>query len=449
MYLHQISVLAILFCILIACSERTIKMEKLQKRGGIAYAINEEEPYSGKVIEFYDSGQKKQEKNFENGKLHSAYVYWYPNGSYHIQGNYINNKKDGFWQYWHKNGQKEKECNYNNDKMNGLNIEWFPNGQKRIKSNYTDDELVGKYTSWYENGQKKATGKFNDSSIKAGIWQKWYKNGQKKIEGKYNNSGEKTGHWLKWYKNGQQKIDGVYNNGLRHGKWRVWYINGQLANEGVYNNGDRTHKWNFWNPDGKIIATDSVVDIDGNSYLTVKIGEQWWMVENLKVIRYRNGDSLKFAPDSVSWKFQNSRQRGAYCSYQNEWHNLQKYGNLYNWHAVNDKRILAPQGWRIPTKADYDELENYVEEEPNKLIIIGGNHGGTNETGFSALFGGYRNSNGDFYGSNNLACFWISNSYNWDSSSWIKAYSLRLYKYGVYLTSIKKDSGLSIRCIKN
>jgi hypothetical protein len=85
----------------------------------------------------------------------------------------------------------------------------------------------------------------------------------------------------------------------------------------------------------------TVTDIDGNVYRTVKIGSQVWMAENLKVTHYRNGDEILNIIDELIWVNLNT---GAYCTYEHSQANGGIYGNLYNWHAVNDPRKLAPEG---------------------------------------------------------------------------------------------------------
>jgi uncharacterized protein (TIGR02145 family) len=94
------------------------------------------------------------------------------------------------------------------------------------------------------------------------------------------------------------------------------------------------------------VATQSagrgtVTDIDGNVYQTVKIGDQWWMADNLKVTHYRNGEPIPNVTDGSTW---NSLDSGAYCNYDNDTGNVTTYGRLYNWYAVDDSRSIAPEG---------------------------------------------------------------------------------------------------------
>ncbi len=118
-----------------------------------------------------------------------------------------------------------------------------------------------------------------------------------------------------------------------------------------------------------------VKDIDGNSYKTVKIGEQIWMAENLKVTQYRNGDPIPNLTDENDWE---NTEQGAYCNYDNNEDNVETYGRLYNWYAVDDKRGLAPNGWHIPTDDEIKELEMYLglsQSETDNITSRGTNEG--------------------------------------------------------------------------
>ena len=75
----------------------------------------------------------------------------------------------------------------------------------------------------------------------------------------------------------------------------------------------------------------TVTDQEGNVYHYITLGTQTWMVENLRVTKYRNGDSIPFVPDSVRWK---STYVGAYCINQTSGSNGSSYGYLYNYFAV-------------------------------------------------------------------------------------------------------------------
>jgi uncharacterized protein (TIGR02145 family) len=132
----------------------------------------------------------------------------------------------------------------------------------------------------------------------------------------------------------------------------------------------------------------------------ITIGTQHWMKKNLDVTTYRNGDIIPQVTDSTAWI---KLTTGAWCYYNNDPANGAIYGKLYNWYAVNDARGLAPQGWHIPTSAEWNTLSTFLGGSAGGKMKTTGtswttpNTGATNESGFSALPGGLRSINGGFY----------------------------------------------------
>ena len=90
---------------------------------------------------------------------------------------------------------------------------------------------------------------------------------------------------------------------------------------------------------------------------TVTIGSQVWTSKNLDVATYRNGDVIPQVQDENAWE---NLTTGAWCYYDNDASNGTKYGKLYNWYAVNDPRGLAPNGYHIPTDAEWTQLSDYL-----------------------------------------------------------------------------------------
>jgi uncharacterized protein (TIGR02145 family) len=103
--------------------------------------------------------------------------------------------------------------------------------------------------------------------------------------------------------------------------------------------------------------TGTVTDIDGNIYQTVKIDYQWWMAENLRVSKYRNGDQIPNVTSNTDW---GNLTIGAWAYYENNQSNDPAYGKLYNWHAVADERDVCPAGWHIPDNEAWKQLELYL-----------------------------------------------------------------------------------------
>jgi len=109
-----------------------------------------------------------------------------------------------------------------------------------------------------------------------------------------------------------------------------------------------------------IVCADTVRDIDGNLYQAVRIGNQVWTVENLRVTRYNDGTPIFHESDQSEW---GSLLIPQYCYYENTTHrdSIKKYGALYNGYvAVDTVKSVAPAGWHVPSRAEWDTLENYL-----------------------------------------------------------------------------------------
>jgi len=195
-----------------------------------------------------------------------------------------------------------------------------------------------------------------------------------------------------------------------------------------------------------------VIDFDGNVYRTVKICNQWWMAENLKVTHYRNGDAIPNVTDETEWS---NLTTGAYCNYANNASNADTYGSLYNWYAVSDSRIIAPAGWHVPSDAEWQTLVDYLGgqavaggkmKEAGTIHWISPNTGATNESSFSALPGGYRNYYGTYYHMGYGADFWSSTEYL-SNYAWYR--SLNGSSSGIYRYNNNKECGFSVRCVRD
>jgi len=219
----------------------------------------------------------------------------------------------------------------------------------------------------------------------------------------------------------------------------------------------------------------TVTDIDNNLYQTVIIGNQEWMAENLRVTRYNNGDNISTGLSDAEW---GSTTSGAYAIYNNDDDMLQAYGKLYNWYAVDDARGLCPEGWSVPSDADWTALVNYVVSGgfPNSNVTNGagnalkscrqvghpdggdcdtsehprwdsdGTYSGFDEFGFSALPGGSRFTNGSFASLGTHGDWWSSTGY---SSTYAWNRSMSHGNGNVYRLIYNKSYGFSLRCFRD
>lgn len=169
----------------------------------------------------------------------------------------------------------------------------------------------------------------------------------------------------------------------------------------------------------------SVIDIDGNTYPVVQIGDRCWTAKNLAVGHYANGDSIPTGLSNATWEFTTS---GACTVYGLEPTNEVTYGRLYNWFALIDFRGLCPIGWHASTDEDWLAMELHLGMDPGELPLwnwrgtlanVGGqlkstigwvapNTGATNSTGFSALPGGYAGYDQTFEFLTTWGQFWTS-----------------------------------------
>jgi uncharacterized protein (TIGR02145 family) len=135
----------------------------------------------------------------------------------------------------------------------------------------------------------------------------------------------------------------------------------------------------------------------------VKIGDQVWMGANLNVDKFQNGDPIPQAKTKNEWIKASKDKKPAWCYYQNNAQNGMTYGKLYNWYAVNDPRGLAPKGWHIPSKSEWDELISFLNKDVkdvNEALKTKTGwkqyESGGNETGEQC---GYCNGTGQHYSS--------------------------------------------------
>lgn len=199
-------------------------------------------------------------------------------------------------------------------------------------------------------------------------------------------------------------------------------------------------------------GSGTVTDIDGNTYRSVSIGKQVWMVENLNVSRYRTGDSIPIITDPVRW---NKLKTHGCCFYDNNPASGTTYGRLYNFFAAVDTRQLAPADWHVPGDDEWQTLVDFLGGD----LLAGGrmkeagtahwcspNVGATNESGFTALPSGRRDDGGVFIDIGVATKFWSTLS-NHSNTSWERGLSCRYG--GVYFGNDDQRAGLAVRCVKD
>jgi uncharacterized protein (TIGR02145 family) len=205
-----------------------------------------------------------------------------------------------------------------------------------------------------------------------------------------------------------------------------------------------------------------VKDIDGNVYHTDTIGDQVWMTENLRTTKYSDGSPIPKITNNNAWA---DLTTGAYCNCNNDPAIGAKYGKLYNWHAVNDNRNIAPKGWHVATDDDWKVLEAYLTGNPGASVnvakalatttdwnsseetdAIGNDLPINNSSGFTAFPGGNRTNDGAF-GFNGYEGGWWSSTESYTYNAWARtlSYDSNRLETGSY----GKKCGFSVRCVKD
>jgi len=177
-------------------------------------------------------------------------------------------------------------------------------------------------------------------------------------------------------------------------------------------------------------VTDTFVDPrDGKQYKTVKIKTQTWLAEN-----------LAFKTNS-----------GCYA-YGNNEDNVKTYGYLYNWETA---KKVCPSGWHLPSRDEWKTLSTILGGESmaaDKLKESGNAHWqkpvsqATNESGFTALPGGYRNENGEYWVIGYNAWWWCSSENDTERAHHILIYG---HTPDLSISYVNKINGFSVRCIKD
>jgi uncharacterized protein (TIGR02145 family) len=236
---------------------------------------------------------------------------------------------------------------------------------------------------------------------------------------------------------------------------------------------------NFKRLEDVVIVRGNVNDVEGNNYQTVTIGNQEWMAENLRTIKYDDGTDIFYpGADTTAWK---TSTTGAYAWYRDDESNKDIYGALYNWHAVTNNSRLCPADWRVPTSNDITVLIEFLQNEynltnsndPERGLAnvlkscrqvnspLGGgcatsafprwdsdntNHG-TDNFGFAALPAGSRRQNGEYSGNPSATGQWWTSTVSNADSAFI--YYIGTTRGDMFHSPNNKLRGFGVRCVRN
>lgn len=210
---------------------------------------------------------------------------------------------------------------------------------------------------------------------------------------------------------------------------------------------------------GLIVSSQTIQkNVKNETIQTVKIGDQIWTATNLNVEYFSNGDVIPEVKTKTEWIEAGRSNKPAWCYYNNKLNNSK--GKLYNWNAVNDKRGLAPKGWHIPKRWEWEKLfdivggdsiagyklskynPNQILRGPNIKVAIKSK----NIFKFNAEKVGERLSYGEFNYNSEEIHFW-SNSY--ESEDEASSVYINCSVGVATMEKAYKSNGYSVRCIKN
>ncbi len=209
----------------------------------------------------------------------------------------------------------------------------------------------------------------------------------------------------------------------------------------------------------------TVIDYDDNTYKTVKIGNQWWMAENLKVTHYTNGTPLEDGTGKGDVSQDDTARY--WFVYDDNPAYKDTYGLLYTWSAAmngasssisipSGVQGVCPAGWHMPSNHEWAELITYLNggtvaggklKETGIELWLFPNTDATNESGFTALPGGGRDSDGDFTYLGSYAFIWTATESSAENGYERAVYNedASVYQAGMF----SKAYGFSIRCVKD
>lgn len=212
-------------------------------------------------------------------------------------------------------------------------------------------------------------------------------------------------------------------------------------------------------------AQQTVTDIDGNVYQTIRIGNQVWMKENLKTTHYSDSTAIPLVNNVTSWDALTTTSK-AYCWYNDDIANKATYGALYTWTAAmngsastsanpSNVKGACPTGWHIPSNDEWTQLTTFLGgesaaggklKETDTTYWGTPNTGATNEVGFTALPDGGRFDDGTFASIENYGNWWSATEGS-TSNAWSRFMFHNLSN--VERSNDYKALGFSVRCIED
>ncbi len=137
-----IAILLVLGLGLCGCRGKKVDKSKLVKRGQLAYEVNSEKPFTGKMIERFEDGREKGVMEFRDGEPHGEYTVWYVNWQKAVEGQYRDGKMEEEWTFRYDTGRKREEGEYRDGRKHGKWLFWDEDGGKQAEKEYENGKMV-------------------------------------------------------------------------------------------------------------------------------------------------------------------------------------------------------------------------------------------------------------------------------------------------------------------
>lgn len=197
---------------------------------------------------------------------------------------------------------------------------------------------------------------------------------------------------------------------------------------------------------------DPITDVEGNIYKTVKIGDQFWMAENLRTTQFNDGTEIPLIKEDDAWR---NLSTPGYCWYNNDEGSFRDpYGAIYNGFTIASGKI-CPAGWHVPGIDEWRTLRDFLGDsvkaggklkESGTAHWLSPNIGADNRTGFTALPAGVRYFEGSFASVLTFTAIWSATNVS-DDDEWYAG--LHYAEAGFISDHRNKKYGLSVRCLKD
>jgi uncharacterized protein (TIGR02145 family) len=200
------------------------------------------------------------------------------------------------------------------------------------------------------------------------------------------------------------------------------------------------------------------MDADSNHYPIVKIGDQYWMAQNLRTTKYQDKTPIIHAADTATWI---NTYEGAYCTLNDVGvtNGSLKEGYFYNWWAASEAMDVSPYGWHVPVEDEWWTMLDFLSFNNDTLHGLalkstkgwdtydGGKNGnGIDKYGFNILPAGDVWIYGDYADRGTFSYFWSNEECGGGTARLVMVENFNPYFWIGYGP---QKGGLSLRCVKN